>query len=224
MSAAVILAAGAGRRLGGVAKAGLRLADGRTFLRAIFECGQRAGVRAWVVVAGPPFAAETQALAASLDLPVVTNPAPERGMSSSVALGFGYLIEQFSRCEAGLLWPVDHPRVRANSVRAVLGQARVECAVIPSYRGRGGHPSAFGRALWPALAECTSAPQGARTVIAELDAADAERRANDASASARVLRPALDDDGLVTDVDTPGALAAVAGSNAAMTADTAVER
>ena len=36
---------------------------------------------------------------------------------------------------------------------------------IPRHRGRGGHPALVRRALWPELAACTSAPEGARSVL-----------------------------------------------------------
>lgn len=206
VSGAVILAAGAGRRLGGVCKATLTLADGRAFLRAICDTGRAAGVSAWVVVAGPPHERTTRAIAEELGLPVVRNPAPERGMSSSVALGFEYALGHFAGLDSALLWPVDHPRVRTTSVRAIVAQCRPARAVIARYRGRGGHPSAFGRRIWPALAACADAPQGARTVIAQLAEAGEEPGAR-ARDDLHVYRPFVDDPGLIADVDTPEELA-----------------
>lgn len=203
MTAAVVLAAGAGRRLGGVAKACLRLADGRTFLGAVAETGAAAGVDAWVVVVGPPHQAETSALADELGLPAIVNPAPERGMASSVALGFEYAETHFSDHDSALLWPVDHPLVRVATVRTIVDQVRDQergyAVVIACCHGRGGHPSAFARRTWPLLAGCADAPRGARSVIDALRARD------------RVCRMAIADSGLVTDVDTPEALAEVGG-------------
>lgn len=208
MSAAVVLAAGAGRRLGGVAKAALRLADGRTFLEAVRDIGAAAGVTDWVVVAGPPYESETRAVADALGLPVICNPKPERGMSSSVAVGFASLLDRACECESALLWPVDHPRVQASTVRSILDQGRADGAVIARYGRRGGHPCAFGRDIWVALSECAEAPIGARSVIAALD-------------PAQVRRPSIDDPGLIADVDTPAALAEIRASGAE---HTAVER
>jgi len=90
---AVILAAGAGTRLGGVAKALLTGADGRTFLARVVGTAHEAGTDDIVVVVGPPFGDAVAAGARELGARVVVNPQPERGMASSVALGFGALDE-----------------------------------------------------------------------------------------------------------------------------------
>jgi molybdenum cofactor cytidylyltransferase len=225
LTAAVILAAGAGQRLGGVAKAMLRLDGGPTLLEAVITCAAAAGVSRCVVVVGPPHDVVTAAEARRLGAAVVHNPAPARGMASSVATGFGYLLASGSGGTAarttggtpkdtiagtvagmvadaiagtvagavGLLWPVDHARVQPATVAAVARACAPDGAAVPTFQGRGGHPAGFGRALWPALAACTDAPQGARSVLREL----AER------APGRVLRIAVDDRGVVADVDRP---------------------
>ena len=109
---AVILAAGAGTRMGGAAKALLEH-DGRTFLSAIVETAQASDV---VVVVGPPHADAVAAHAKALGLRVATNARPELGMASSVAIGFAAVAEGTAR--AAWLWPVDHPDVSAASLRA----------------------------------------------------------------------------------------------------------
>lgn len=192
MTGAVILAAGAGRRLGGAAKALLPLPDGTSFLAAIAVCARAAGVQPCVVVIGPPHDRATAAEARRLGLAVVHNPAPRRGMASSVALGFAYLAEHLATATAGLLWPVDHPRVQAGTVGAVIRACAPDSAVVPAYQGRGGHPAAFGRSLWPALRGCAAEPEGARSVLRRLAA----------TAPERVVRLEVDDIGVVADVDT----------------------
>lgn len=188
---AVILAAGAGTRLGGVAKARCQLADGTTFLAAIAATARAAGCGPIVVVAGPPHGDDVRALAAALDLAVCWNPAPARGMASSIAIGFAALP---TGLDAALLWPVDHPRVAA-AVIARLAAGRGDAdAAIPTFAGRGGHPALIGRALWPALI-AGDAPDGARGVLR----------------AARTVRLAVDDPGVIRDVDTPAALAALGG-------------
>src|SRR5204863_505817 len=82
---AVILAAGAGRRLGGAAKALLSV-DGTTFLANIDATMRAAGGTGGVVVVGEPHAAAVPAAARALGLEVATNPDPARGMASSVAV------------------------------------------------------------------------------------------------------------------------------------------
>jgi molybdenum cofactor cytidylyltransferase len=190
---AVILAAGAGQRLGGMAKALLPLASGMTLLEAVVTCARAAGVSRCVVVVGPPHDDVTTAEATRLGVPVTRNPAPHRGMASSVALGFEHLLAHSPDAEVGLLWPVDHAAVQPETVRALLRACAAERAVVPTYQGHGGHPAGFGRALWPAMAACADAPEGARSVL-HLLAQDAPDR---------VLRIEVDDRGVVADIDTP---------------------
>jgi CTP:molybdopterin cytidylyltransferase MocA len=177
VTGAVILAAGAGSRLGGVAKA-LLVHQGRTFLEHI----ARLVSGPCVVVVAEPFRDEVTRHARSLELVVVDNPAPERGMASSVALGF--TAAQGFAVDAAYLWPVDHPFVQPSTLvqlEATPGLAR------PTYRGRGGHPPRIPRALWGRFATCDQTDGGARAVMATLDVTDVP----------------VDDPGVVRDVDTP---------------------
>ena len=212
---AVILAAGAGRRVGGAAKALLRRTDGITLLEAVVTCARAAGVSGCIVVVGPPHDAVTSAEAARLGVPVAHNPDAHLGMASSVAAGFARLLagepdpapdaisaeasaldppaQHAHEPAIGLLWPVDHARVQPETVRAIIDACAPEGAAVPTYQGRGGHPAGFGRMIWPALATCASAPQGARSVLHEL-----ARIAPD-----HVVRIAVDDPGVIADIDTP---------------------
>jgi len=189
---AVVLAAGAGRRLGGVAKALLPI-GGDTFLARIAATARAAGVARAVVVVGPPHEVAVTAAARALGLAVAVNADPDRGMASSVATGFLAASERGGvgdGAEVALLWPVDHPHVApATIVRlcAALVGAPAIVAAIPTRGGRGGHPPAIRRALWSALAGCGGHPDGARGVLA----------------AAAVVRIELDDPGTVRDVDTP---------------------
>lgn len=184
--AVVIVAAGAGRRLGGVAKA-LLPAGQSSFLAAIAATAAGAGAGRVVVVVGPPHGEPVASEARRLGLEVADNPDPDRGMSSSVAIGFGHALERFGDAAAALLWPVDHARVVQITVARLLAEVDPGRAVIPTWRGRGGHPTAFGRALWPELAGCAALPRGARSVL--------ERDAG------RVLRIEVGDPGVTADVD-----------------------
>src|SRR4051794_32861229 len=125
---ALILAAGAGTRLGGVAKALLRLPDGRTFLDAILELAGPAPV----VVVAAPFGAEVAAAVAGR-AEVVWNPAPERGMIASLVAGLAAIPD----ADVALVWPVDHPRVTAATVAAVRAAAARDRIVVPVHAGRG---------------------------------------------------------------------------------------
>ena len=191
MIGAVILAAGRGSRLGGVAKA-LIESDGESFLAQIAATCGRAGVGPVVVVVAEPYAAPVTAAARALGLEVATNPEPERGMGSSVAVGFAHAAGRWRDCEAALLWPVDHPWVAVETVTALLERAGPAVIAVPTSDQRGGHPAAIGRDLWPAMAACGEVEGGARAVF---------RHNRD-----QVIRFAVSDTGVVRDVDHPGDL------------------
>ncbi len=189
----VVLAAGAGTRLGGVAKALLTRADGTSYLAAIVGTARAIGVATAIVVVGAPFGDAVAAEATRLGCTPVTNPAPARGMASSVAAGFSALAAHAPpACNAAWLWPVDHPVVTRATLAALARQLGTHAAVRPTFHGRGGHPPLVARALWPALAACTDAPGGARSVLAAADTRDV----------------AVEDAGVVRDVDTPADLEA----------------
>lgn len=190
MTAAVILAAGAGSRLGGVAKALLEHGE-RTFLSTIVGAIRQIAGGPCIVVVGPPFgdqvAAHARALASELEIVVVDNPAPARGMASSVALGFEALQPYSERAGVydAFLWPVDHPFVRVATLEALASV--VGDVVRPVYRGRGGHPPLIRRPVWSRFAACTGVEGGARGVLSTLPVVDVS----------------VDDPGVVRDVDTP---------------------
>jgi len=207
----VILAAGAGRRLGGVAKALLparpddeRPGDGwdsdvmpapSSFLARVARAAAAGGAKRGVVVVGPPHGERVAGEARRLHLDVVDNPDPARGMSWSVALGFEYAETRFGAARSALLWPVDHAGVAPATAARLVAEAQAadpDRILVPVWRGRGGHPTAFGRALWPELSACGPLPRGARSVL--------DRRAD------RVRRLDVDDPGVAADVDRPADL------------------
>jgi molybdenum cofactor cytidylyltransferase len=93
--------------------------------------------------------------------------------------------------------PVDHPLVRATTVSRLLDAARSADAAltVPVHRAKRGHPTVFGAALFPELADPTLAG-GARTVV--------HRHLE------RALLIDVDDSGVLADIDTPEAYAEVA--------------
>ena len=186
---AVILAAGSGTRLGGVAKALLPTVHGGTFLDHIVKTARAVGTETILVVVGAPFGAEVASHAGTLGLGVVENLEPERGMASSIEIGFAALAE--TRCDRAWLWPVDHPDVATETLDALLAALGDHAAARPVVAGRGGHPPLVARALWEQLASCGDVPNGARGVFATADVVDV------------VVRDA----GSIRDVDTPEDLA-----------------
>jgi CTP:molybdopterin cytidylyltransferase MocA len=189
----VILAAGSGTRLGGVAKALLRLPDGRTFLDAIVGTAREVGLGDAVIVVGAPFGDAVGAAGLALGCTPAENPEPQRGMASSVATGFAALDRLAGdACTAAWLWPVDHPGVTPATLRTLIASLASHAAARPTFGGRGGHPPLVARSLWPARAACADLEGGARTVLAAADVVDV----------------AVDDRGVVRDVDVPADLEA----------------
>jgi molybdenum cofactor cytidylyltransferase len=181
---AVILAAGAGTRLGGLAKALIKI-ESDTYLQRIARIARVAGVSDVVVVVGRPYGREVGDHARELGLDVVVNPLPESGMGSSVALGFAALAEY--EAESAWLWPVDHPGVQVETLYRLIAGLGTHEVAQPRLGDRGGHPPLVARRLWPKLAACGSLEGGARAVFAKAD----------------VVRIDVDDQGVIRDVDTP---------------------
>lgn len=160
--AAVVLAAGRGRRAGGP-KASLRIGAG-TFLDRAVSLMARPGVDRVVVVLGHEAArvrVEAELPAAAV---VVVNETYAEGMLGSVLAGLD--AAEAGGADAVLLHPVDHPLVAEATVDRVIEALRAGARIaVPSYAGRRGHPGGFARGAWAAL---RSAPpsEGARSVLA----------------------------------------------------------
>jgi len=142
--AAVILAAGKGRRMG-IGKHKLQI-GARTFLQKAVETSVCGGLSPVICVVAPDEHAEVAALFDNT-VSVVVNPDADRGMLSSVIEG----IRHAGDCRAALVLPVDHPFVRPETLLDLLRRSANSPGyfIKPVYRGRGGHPvvipaSAFG--------------------------------------------------------------------------------
>jgi len=159
--AALLLAAGEGRRIGGC-KALLE-AGGTDFLEA---CARLLGAAVEEVIAVTGAGAErVEARARELGLVCVRNPRPRDGMLASLRLG----LEAAGARGAGavLVHPVDHPLVAPETAQRVADALRAGARIaVPSWEGRRGHPGGFAACVWDAL---RAAPEerGARAVLAE---------------------------------------------------------
>jgi molybdenum cofactor cytidylyltransferase len=172
--AAVVLAAGASARMGRP-KAFLEF-RGETFLGRLvrifgYFCGE-----VIVVASG---AMEVRGAR------VVLNPAPERGMLSSLQCGFAAVNPDTA---AVAFTPVDHPLVLESTVNRIIQGWRGELLRIPTFDGRRGHPVLMAR---PLIAEFLALPDGAqaRDVI--------HRHEPD------IRYIDTNDPGVVRDIDTP---------------------
>lgn len=138
---AVVLAAGSGKRMGGGGKA-LLVENGLSFLERVAGISRGGGCASvWVVIReGQP---ETEALAGVLDVHVVRNPEPDRGMFSSVQCALRAALKAEPPADGFLLFPVDHPRVMRETVHTLVrtfDENPRGAYLQPVHSGRGGHP------------------------------------------------------------------------------------
>jgi len=142
---AIVLAAGAGSRFGG----GKLLAElaGRPLLDHVLEAIAAAGLGETIVVVGPG-SRELEAIAASRGARTVLNPAPERGLSSSVRVGLATIAAGY---DAALVTLGDQPQTSAAAIGALLDAPLVAGReiVVPRYAGGGGaNPVLLLRPAW----------------------------------------------------------------------------
>jgi CTP:molybdopterin cytidylyltransferase MocA len=164
-AAGLLLAAGAGRRMGGP-KALLRDADGTPFLDRAVVTLLAGGCASVTVVLG---AAADQARAL-LDeagwsgddrVAVVHAPDWDEGMGASLRTGLAML--RAGSAASALVSLVDLPDVDARVVRRVLdvGSGPLTLARA-SYQGRPGHPVLIGREHWSGVLSSAQGDRGAR--------------------------------------------------------------
>jgi molybdenum cofactor cytidylyltransferase len=172
-----------------------------TLVAAVADSLRRAGVSPIVLVTAPdPTGIALQAWARDAGLTVAVNPAPERGMLSTIREGIAALggaADLARRGEVLLVTPADLPGLRPASVRQLLHQMIALDAplAVPVHRGKRGHPLAIAPALLPEIDEL-DLDVGLRQLL--------DRHADE------VLEIEVDDAGVVEDVDTPEDYARVA--------------
>jgi molybdenum cofactor cytidylyltransferase len=135
--AALILAAGASRRLGGTPKSSLRVGPESSIQRVV-RLSAEEGFDPIIVVVGPHRDLIHQELVGS-SARMVPNEEWERGRTGSVQVGLASLPPEAKV----LLWPVDHPFVEAKTLRALRTTGvtdQMASWIIPTFEGRGGHP------------------------------------------------------------------------------------
>ncbi|GBC98481.1 Nicotine blue oxidoreductase [bacterium HR17] len=182
--AAVLVAAGQGSRMGG-GKLLLPLGE-----HTLVECAVRtflgASVSELVIVVGAYALAVQRALR---DYPVrfAFNPDPAAEMIDSVRCGLRALSSD--TLTAFLIAPADMPLILPETVHhlvaALLSSDRL--IAVPTFRRRHGHPVAFRAAMYETVLHFRS-PQGLRPLVH--------------GAQFRPLTVPVDDEGVVTDVDS----------------------
>lgn len=156
--AGLLLAAGAGRRMG-MPKALVRH-GGRLFVESAAGVLASAGCRPVVVVLGA--SARTVRAEAELDgCLVVDNPEWPSGMGSSVRVGLAALPD----VTAVVVLPVDVPGVTPAAVARLMAVAGPGVLARASYGGVPGHPVVIGRSHWPGVRSSAVGDVGARDYL-----------------------------------------------------------
>jgi len=184
-TAALLLTGGESSRFGGYPKALMEL-RGTPAVRRLAEICLAGGFDPVTVVVGPhrgPIAHELRGMPVS----IVDAELWYEGRTASIHAG----LESIPEDRDVLFWPVDHPFVAPSTVDA-LARAREEDALavwfIPTFNGRGGHP-----VLWRAAV---------RADVLDLRS-DAPLRSLLPEFGVQVRRVAVNDPGVVANVDTP---------------------
>ncbi|MDH6704037.1 CTP:molybdopterin cytidylyltransferase MocA [Kitasatospora sp. MAA19] len=160
--AALVLAAGGGRRLGGRPKALIRYA-GRPLVEHAVAVVRAGGCAEVTVVLG----ADGERVRSTAHLPgcrLVANPDWASGMGSSLRAGLAALPAGVS---AALVMLVDTPGVTAAAVSRLLAAHRAGAELAAAaYDGRRGHPVLIGARYFAEAAAGASGDAGARALLA----------------------------------------------------------
>lgn len=177
--AGILLAAGAGRRMGRP-KALMRAVDGTPWLTAAGRALHDGGCSPVVVVLGAA-AEEARALLNGLDVQALEAGDWATGMGASLRTGLASLAEGVGRpdrdgygddpalitADAALIHLVDLPDVGPDVVSRVLGRAGSSPAALAraAYQGVPGHPVLLGREHWDPVTRSAGGDQGARSYL-----------------------------------------------------------
>ena len=193
--AAIVLAAGRSTRMGGPNKLLVPI-DGVPMVRHAVEAARAAGLAEIVVVTGH-MREEVEAALAGLPVRFVHNPRFAEGLSTSLKAGVAALSKAV---DGAFVLLGDMPRIGPEHLRALAAAfdpAAGRGIVVPVRDGRRGNPVLWGRAFFAAFAGLEG-DTGARHLIDQSPEAVAE-----------VPMP---DQASLVDVDTPEALAELAGA------------
>jgi molybdenum cofactor cytidylyltransferase len=182
MVPAIVLAAGASRRMGRP-KALLPVGD-RTFVSRIVDTLSAAGLTDIFVIVRPD--TDLTREIAHAGARAIVNVRAEDGQLSSLVTGLDTV--DAAGVDGVLVTLVDVPLIQASTVRRLIARAAASPAPIlrAVHAGRHGHPVIFKREVFGALRAADPAV-GAKAVMRAYEVEDVE----------------VDDPGIVEDVDTP---------------------
>lgn len=161
--AAVVLAAGGGRRYG-MPKALVEYEGSLLVERAVRTA---AAVCDPVLVVLGAQAVDVWRTADLAGATVLANKDWETGMASSLRTGLDGLRGWPGRVDAALLLLVDMPGMTPEALRRVAGHASPDALAVAAYDGVRGHPVLIGSEHWAGVAGTATGDEGARRYLAE---------------------------------------------------------
>ena len=97
---------------------------------------------------------------------VLANAGWETGMASSLRTGLDGLRGWPGRVDAALVLLVDMPGMTPAALERMAGHAAPDVLAVPTYDGVRGHPVLLGREHWAGVAASATGDEGARTYLA----------------------------------------------------------
>lgn len=163
---AIILAAGASRRLGKPKQ--LVEFGGETLLERALRLAREAGARPVLALLGAHFAPICVTIPFDDAIPVL-NDQWEQGLSSSIHAGLHELDARAPHAPGALVMSCDQPRLTADHLRALLQAFAAQSTpsiVASSYSGAQGVPAVFPRSVFPNL-RALRGDKGARALLVQ---------------------------------------------------------
>ena len=168
--AAVVLAAGGGRRYG-MPKALVEYEGSLLVERAVRTA--RAVCDPVLVVLGAQ-AVDVWRRADLDGATVLANKDWESGMASSLRTGLDGLRGWPARVDAALVLLVDMPGMTPAALQRMAGHAAPDALAVATYDGERGHPVLIGREHWAGVVGSVSGDEGARRYLAAHGAAEVD--------------------------------------------------
>jgi len=162
--AAIILAAGASRRLGQPKQ--LLIHGGETMIGRAIRLANDAGATPVIAVLGAHYELVREAVPLSLALPVI-NSLWEQGIATSIHAGLTALGDNAPQTSGALILGCDQPLLTAGHLRALLeafGTQVAPAIVASAYAGILGIPAVFPRELFAEL-RALRGDRGARSLL-----------------------------------------------------------
>jgi molybdenum cofactor cytidylyltransferase len=161
--AGILLAAGQSTRFG--RQKLLEPWHGEPLVRKTARCFLEAGLRPLVAVVSP----DPRLIDALAGLPLTTveNAHPERGISSSIAIGVRALPET---TEGALIGVGDQPYLTAEAIEELIKAFKLGRIVVPRWGDHRGNPPVFDRRFFPELLGLEGDRGGQPVIVAHEDA------------------------------------------------------